>query len=556
MLTMGAGAMSAVQAADCVSGQNYDLSTTCTVPAGVTSISIAAWGGGGGGKQGDPFGPQAGAGGGGGSYCGASFTVSGGTALTLTIGSGGTQGSSRDGGATSVTGTGVSGLLANGGSGGLDFGGPGFGGSVDGCTAASATKWAGGTANGSGAGPDRPATGGGGSATAMANGTDATDFMGGMGEGRGGSGGDLMARSTASDGQAPGGGGGGGGSYSLMQNPLYVSPGFGADGRVVITFTAPPADGACGSANAATPLVTTAPSIPSELCSVGTPSSVTSGNNAYTWTCSGSNGGNDSGTCSAGRGYEVAAVAGANGSINPSTPQVLAYNGSTSFTVTPSNGYVIDSVTGCGGTLLGNTYSTASVTASCQVNASFKPAPPVTTTYQGSSPTGTGTVSAAIGCTGNNCGFDGTPTLTIAGQVGGTPPFGYTFPHGVLGFTTNALTVGSTVTVTITYPQALPEGSKFFKYGPATAGAQPSWYEHPASIASDRRSVTYSVTDGGQGDSNPADGIITDPAGLAAPAGSATAVPTLSEWAMMFLAGVVAMLGLGAARRRSATPLV
>ncbi len=61
--------------------------------------------------------------------------------------------------------------------------------------------------------------------------------------------------------------------------------------------------------------------------------------------------------------FTVTPSAGANGSINPSTPQTVNYNGTASFTVTPNTGYQIASVTGCGGTLSGNTYTTGQITA-------------------------------------------------------------------------------------------------------------------------------------------------------------------------------------------------
>lgn len=43
----------------------------------------------------------------------------------------------------------------------------------------------------------------------------------------------------------------------------------------------------------------------------------------------------------------------------------------TTFTVTASSGYAISGVTGCGGTLTGNTYTTGAVSANCTVTASF-----------------------------------------------------------------------------------------------------------------------------------------------------------------------------------------
>ena len=71
--------------------------------------------------------------------------------------------------------------------------------------------------------------------------------------------------------------------------------------------------------------------------------------------------------------YVVTPSAGANGGISPNTPQMVAPNGATSFTVTPNSGYYTASVTGCGGTLSGSTYTTGPITSSCTVSATFAP---------------------------------------------------------------------------------------------------------------------------------------------------------------------------------------
>ena len=80
--------------------------------------------------------------------------------------------------------------------------------------------------------------------------------------------------------------------------------------------------------------------------------------------------------------FTVNATAGAGGNINPATRAVP--QGTTgSFTVTPNAGFVISAVSGCGGSLSGNSYTTGAITAACNVSATFKPAPvtpPVVTT--------------------------------------------------------------------------------------------------------------------------------------------------------------------------------
>ncbi|MDH5388340.1 MAG: proprotein convertase P-domain-containing protein [Gammaproteobacteria bacterium] len=68
--------------------------------------------------------------------------------------------------------------------------------------------------------------------------------------------------------------------------------------------------------------------------------------------------------------YTVSATAGTNGAISPAS-SIADHGATTSFTVTPDASFSIASVTGCGGSLTGNTYTTAAVTAACTVDASF-----------------------------------------------------------------------------------------------------------------------------------------------------------------------------------------
>jgi hypothetical protein len=61
-----------------------------------------------------------------------------------------------------------------------------------------------------------------------------------------------------------------------------------------------------------------------------------------------------------------------NGSISPNTPQTVNSGSTTAFTLTPNANNHIVNVTGtCGGSLVGNTFTTAAVTANCTVIANF-----------------------------------------------------------------------------------------------------------------------------------------------------------------------------------------
>jgi hypothetical protein len=82
----------------------------------------------------------------------------------------------------------------------------------------------------------------------------------------------------------------------------------------------------------------------------------------------GSGGGSNAGS---GTNYRVIASAGASGTITPDSVTVSS-GASTSFTLTPNSGFVIDTVTGCAGSLVSNAYTTAAVSADCTVSATFK----------------------------------------------------------------------------------------------------------------------------------------------------------------------------------------
>ncbi|WP_460509951.1 Lcl C-terminal domain-containing protein [Hydrogenophaga soli] len=308
-------------------------------------------------------------------------------------------------------------------------------------------------------------------------------------------------------------------------------------GQAMATFDTFVVHGGCGTAHSTT-LVANAPS--SGLCATGTAANMSAGATAYTWVCTGSGGGTDSDVCRASRGYTVtpSVTGGAGqGSISPDTAQVVAYNEQPRFTVTTQSGHAATLGGSCGGALNGNTYTTRGVTAPCTVTARFAPYTEHTGTPPGGS-TVSARLSGAAGCAFATAAYQGATT------VGSALPAGYTFPHGVLAFTTTSQ-CGTGVTVTLTYPSALPAGAKFFKYGPPTTGASPTWYEHPATLSADRTTLTYTVSDNGPGDNDPTVGVIRDPAGAGVPGGGdVSGVPTLSEWALLLLAGLLGVLGL------------
>lgn len=138
---------------------------------------------------------------------------------------------------------------------------------------------------------------------------------------------------------------------------------------LLVSFSNTPVNGVCGTADSTTVPLTGQPT--SNQCSAGSfVAGSTTDPATEAWTCTGSNNGTTA-TCAAPRGYRVTpSAAGANGSINPNTEQIVAYNQTKVFTVTADTGYV-PTVTGtCGGS--GTTsYTTNAIQANCTVSATF-----------------------------------------------------------------------------------------------------------------------------------------------------------------------------------------
>ncbi len=70
--------------------------------------------------------------------------------------------------------------------------------------------------------------------------------------------------------------------------------------------------------------------------------------------------------------YTVSAIAGTGGDISP-TSRTATHGATAAFTISPETGYSVDSVSGCGGSLEGNTYTTGTIISTCVVTASFTP---------------------------------------------------------------------------------------------------------------------------------------------------------------------------------------
>ncbi len=90
-------------------------------------------------------------------------------------------------------------------------------------------------------------------------------------------------------------------------------------------------------------------------------------------------------------------------------------------------------------------------------------------------------------------------------------PAGYEFPDGLADYEIHGISPGDSVEVELTFPEAIPAGSKVYM---ADANG---FRELPAFLSG--TSVVLTLTDGGQGDRDgTADGVIVDPVGVAVPA--------------------------------------
>jgi len=165
--------------------------------------------------------------------------------------------------------------------------------------------------------------------------------------------------------------------------------------------------------------------------------------------------------------------------------------------------------------------------------------------------TGSGSLTASNnnGWTVSSASFAATPTATQTAAL----PRGVALTNGLLDLTLITGTSGSNATVVVQYTTAVPAGAVYMKYGKTATNSTDHWYQLDASravFAADRMSVTLTLTDGGAGDNDlAANNTIVDPGGPALV--TPDAIPTLSEWAMIFLASLMGLFAFARIRRQS-----
>jgi len=150
---------------------------------------------------------------------------------------------------------------------------------------------------------------------------------------------------------------------------------------------------------------------------------------------------------------------------------------------------------------------------------------------------------------GANCRLAEPPQVMAAP---GTPRPGAVVPHGLLKLNTDGCDAGALVTVRLTYPNDLPSGAEYWKWGRTADNTTQHWYRIPATLQG--RVVSFVLRDGGLGDDDLlANGRVEDPSALVLPAavggGTPAAIPSLSEWAVALLSLMMGGLAIRLRRR-------
>jgi hypothetical protein len=154
--------------------------------------------------------------------------------------------------------------------------------------------------------------------------------------------------------------------------------------------------------------------------------------------------------------YTVTPSAVGNGTISPTEPQSVQSGNTTQFTVGAAVGHTVSMGGTCGGSLAGNTYTTAAITGNCTVVATFTP-----NTY---TVTPSASANGSIAPTGGQSVSHGnTQTFTV------TPNAGYSVAmRGTCGgtltgttYTTKPITANCTVTATFAKKLVLFLGNSY-----------------------------------------------------------------------------------------------
>jgi hypothetical protein len=200
-----------------------------------------------------------------------------------------------------------------------------------------------------------------------------------------------------------------------------------------------------------------------------------------------------------GQSYTVSAsvAASAPGSGTP-TGNVTVSDGTNTCTITlPATGCTLPSTAPGTKTLTASYAGDANFAGSTSTGAAHTVNLP--TTFTGPTATGTGDATASVSGLPAGCGFTLAEFIPLEGHPhsppAGSVPNGIAFPQGLFNFQIGgACGNGFTTTVTLTYPQSLPAGTQYYKYGPTPTHPAPSWYVLPTTV--NGNSVSFTLTDG------------------------------------------------------------
>lgn len=173
------------------------------------------------------------------------------------------------------------------------------------------------------------------------------------------------------------------------------------------------------------------------------------------------------------------------------------------------------------------------------------------TVFIGGTGVGSGNAAIAVEGGGPTCAFSHAAFVPVSGGSGSPPfppPVEVHFPQGLVDFAVGGCASGGTITVRMSFPQPLPLGAIFWKFGPTRSNTAPHWYVIPATIVANV--VTFMITDGGLGDDDlTVNGVIVDQGGPGL--SPAPPVPMVSNSVIALLTMMLALIGVGGIRLRS-----
>jgi hypothetical protein len=326
---------------------------------------------------------------------------------------------------------------------------------------------------------------------------------------------------------------------------VAADPGAPGSGEVTVSWTAPADNGSAitGYAVAMSPsgACTPSPATATTCTATGLPNAA-----SYSFTVTATNGvGTGPASGSAGATLQGTQT------IDFADPGAQAVGTPLALSATASSGLAVSfAATGdCslgGGTVSFTSPGTCTVTASQAGDANWAAATEVAHSFavalrsRGVAVPG-GTATASFTGGGAACTFESLAPATPATSGPAQPPADLVFAHGLLDFVLSGCDQ-SEVTMTVAYPQALAQGTQYWKLH---AG---DWAQYPAQVDEAAGTVVFTLRDGGAGDDDGVEnGRIVDPSGAAHRAASTAAapvpVPALGPWALGLLSLGLGLLG-------------